>query len=97
VSARDEMPLRCEARGGAIDMFVGNKTLRFAAENHDELWDGTSGADVPNVKITSMPSFAQAVVNQINKEAEDGSTLLTRMLDKAILQAVESGCEGIAE
>jgi len=35
------------------------------------------------------------VARAINAEGEDGSTLLTRMLDAAILKAVESGCEGV--
>lgn len=92
---KNRMPLRCKAVAGEIDLRVGVETLRFAAENHEEFWDGESGTDVPAIKITNSVIFAQEVVLAINEEAEDGSTLLSRMLDEAIKQAVENGCEGV--
>jgi len=76
-------------------MHVSIGTLRFAAENHPDFWDGVSGISVPNIKITDAEEFAKAVACAINEEAEDGSTLLTMMLDKAIAKAVESGCDGV--
>lgn len=87
--------LRCKAVGGYIEMGVGTNALTFAAENHPDFWDGESDPDVPNIKVTDREVFARAVVDAINKEAEDGSTLLTRMLDAAIAAAVEDGCEGV--
>ena len=96
MSADDGLPLTCMARGGVIDMFIGTKTLRCAAEHHPDFWDESNGPDVPNIKITSLPKFAAEVVNQLNKEnPDDGSTMLQRMLDQAIRQAVENGCEGV--
>ncbi len=96
MSADEGLPLTCMARGGVIDMFIGTKPLRFAAEQHPAFWDGVSGKDGPNVVITSLPKFAAAVVEQLNKEDPDnGSTMLSRMLDQAIKLAVESGCEGV--
>ncbi len=89
------LPLRCKAVGGDIDMGIGMRVLCFAAEQHPDLWDGESDASVPVVKITDVQTFALEVASAINDESEDGSTLLTRMLDAAILKAVESGCEGI--
>jgi len=91
----DQMPLRCKAVGGDIEMGVGMNVLAFAAENHPDFWDGESGLDVPNIKITDRQEFARAVADAINDEAEDGSTLLTRMLDAAIAKAVEDGCDGV--
>ena len=69
--------------------------LQFAAEKHPEFWDGESGDDVPNIVVTDKEKFGEAVCEEINREDEDGSTLLTRMLDEAIRQAVENGCEGV--
>lgn len=88
-------PLRCKATGGDIDMGIGMRALCFAAEQHPDLWDGESPASVPVVKITDVQTFALEVARAINAEGEDGSTLLTRMLDAAILKAIESGCEGV--
>lgn len=95
MTSRDEMPLRCEHEAGTIQMWVGTKMLRFAAENHPYFWDGESGANVPNIKIADHVAFAEAVVQELNREAEDGSTLVTQMMDEAIKQAVENGCEGV--
>jgi len=91
-----DSPLRCKAVGGDIQMGIGMRTLLFAAESHPDFWDGRSGLDVPNIKVTDIQEFALEVARAINSEEEDGSTLLTRMLDKAISNAVESGCEGVA-
>lgn len=92
---QNKLPLRCVAVAGEIDMRVGIETLRHAAESHVEFWDGKSGMDVPNIKITNSVTFAQEVARAINEEGEDGSTILSRMLDEAIKLAVENGCEGV--
>lgn len=91
----NEFPLRIDSNMGTLSLFVGSELLRFAAETHQGLWDGESGPDVPVVKITDQREFAFAVAEAINSEDEDGSTLLTRMLDEAIMQAVEDGCDGV--
>jgi hypothetical protein len=95
VEAQEEMPLRCKVMSGRIDMGIGIRILRFAAEQHDGLWDGESPYSVPVVKITDVQTFAVEVAREINRESENGSTLLTRMLDAAIAKAVEGGCEGV--
>lgn len=81
----------------SLRMEISKDQLLFAAENHPDFWDGKSGMDVPNLKITDFDAFALEFVREINREAEDGSTMLTRMLDLAIRKAVESGCEGVEE
>ncbi|MEP3856756.1 MAG: hypothetical protein ABJM39_06895 [Porticoccus sp.] len=91
----DEFPLRIDSNMGTLSLFISGGVLRFAAETHQGLWDGESGPDVPVVKITDQREFAFAVAEAINAEDEDGSTLLTRMLDEAIMQAVEDGCDGV--
>ena len=91
------MPLRCTLRSGMgrIDMGVSVGALRFAAEQHPDFWDGYRPDSVPNIKITDAEKFAREIVDEINRENEDGSTLLTRMLDDAIRNAVDAGCEGV--
>lgn len=85
----------CRIREGRITIVIPKKVLRFATEQHPEFWDGETGEDQPNVKIDDLDSFTKEVERAINDEREDGSTLLTDMLDKAIKSAVEDGCEGI--
>lgn len=88
-------PLLCAYRDGGIDMSIGAEALAFAAANHPEFWDGKSGPGIPNIKVDDPAAFAREVCAAINREDEDGSTLLTRMLDKAVSLAVESGCDGV--
>lgn len=91
----EQIPLRCEARDCAINIAIGQEVLKFAAEQHPLFWDGESAPDVPNIVITDAAIFAKEVVAEIDREREDGSTLLTDFLDEAIKRAVENGCEGV--
>lgn len=91
----NEFPLNITSCSGTLSLFISGNILRFAAEHHEGLWDGESGSDVPVVKITDQRDFAEAIAEAINTEAEDGSTMLTRMLDEAIMLAVENGCDGV--
>ncbi len=88
-------PLRCEAEATMLRMDIGADILRFAAEQHPDFWDGERHWSEPSIKITDADIFAKEVAREINRENEDGSTLLTKMLDKAIRIAVENGCEGV--
>lgn len=91
----DSLPLRCVYKRGRISIEIGEATLQVAAAMHPDFWDGESGADTPNIAVHDCALFAKAVVDEINAEDEQGNTLLTRMLDAAMRQAVENGCEGV--
>lgn len=95
LTTNQSLPLRCKIVGDVIRIEIGSEALRFAAEQHPDFWDGESGTDVPNIKVTDAAKFAREVVRAVNDEGEDGSTRLTRMLDDAIRHAVEQGCEGV--
>ena len=47
------------------------------------------------LKITDKAAFLGEFVRQLQVEAEDGTTLVHRMLDTAFEWAVENGAEGI--
>ena len=85
----------CRVMKQRIVISVPRRVLRFATEQHPHFWDGETGENQPNVKIEDIGLFMKEVVSAINDEREDGSTLLTDMLDEAIKKAVENGCEGI--
>jgi hypothetical protein len=93
--ASDDLPLRCKAEDGMLDMRVGVKVLAFAVENCPDLWDAES--DKGRFKVTDPATFAKEVERVLNHESEDGSTRLTRMLDAAVLEAIEQGAEGVEE
>ena len=52
-------------------------------------------AECVEPKITDEAKFANAILDAINEESENGTTLLHKMLDQAAENAVEYGCEGI--
>jgi hypothetical protein len=84
----------CFLKDGALQIVIPLENLRFAAEHHPGL-DETADERVPTLKIIDLETLAKDVVLAINAEAEDGSTPLIRMFDAAIVEAVESGTEGI--
>ena len=47
------------------------------------------------VKITDEAAFAESVRRALNQEDEDGSTAVTRMLDKAFSKVVDNGDGGV--
>lgn len=48
-----------------------------------------------DIKITNENQFLESLVNQLNREEEDGSTLIHEMLDKAVSQMLEDGELGV--
>lgn len=88
-------PLTCKVEDGRIVIYIGFDELAFAAANHPDFWDGESGTDVPNIKIIDSKTFAKEVAAALENEEEDGSSLITQLLDDAIKAAVEDGCEGV--
>ena len=47
------------------------------------------------VEITDEAAFAESVRRALNQEDEDGSTAVTRMLDKAFSKVVDNGDDGV--
>lgn len=45
-------------------------------------------------KVTDAKAFAEELCTQLNEEDEQGTTLVHRMFDKAIVNAIEWGGEG---
>lgn len=46
-------------------------------------------------KVTDLPAFAGEVVRKLNSESEDGTTAIHLMLDQAMADAIDDGCDGI--
>lgn len=84
----ESLPLRCYIDHGVIHISIGQDILAFATVHHPDFED-------EQFKIADAQILALDVVREINEEGEDGSTLLTRMLDQAILNAISDGTEGV--
>jgi hypothetical protein len=84
------------SKSGAITIRLGKTDLKRAAVwlSDFEHYDEKSG-DVLVPKVINPSAFAEAVYHQLNDEEEDGTTIVHRMFDDAIKEAVEQGAEGI--
>lgn len=89
-----DQPLRCTIEDEKLIISIGIDTLAFCAREHPDFWNGEDD-NTPNINVTDSAIFAREVQREMEKEAENGSTLVSRMMDKAISGAYEDGCEGV--
>ena len=89
--------LDSEARimDGKLVISLRVSTLAHAAR-HSEHFFNCAESGTP-LKITDEVVFAESVARALNREEEDGSTPITRMLDEATEWVSEQGEEGIEE
>lgn len=92
-----DQPLNIDVEKQQLVIRIGVDTLAFAFENGDianpfidALNDFTRA-----YKVTNSKQFAHDVVDELTKEEEDGSNLITRLLDRVCLDAVENGSAAI--
>jgi len=95
VARLDDVPLRCEVVSGAIQFCVGEKVLAHAVNICPALYDDEN--DRGRYRVTNPTTFAAEVAHALNQEKEDGNTLLTDTMDKAVERAIEQGAEGVEE
>jgi predicted RNA-binding Zn-ribbon protein involved in translation (DUF1610 family) len=57
-----------------------------------EMWEDEIGEELP---VDDEDVFCQEVFKELQNEEEDGSTSAHRILDEAILAAIDNGCEGV--
>ena len=77
---------------GAIVIRVPFDTLPMILEG---AW-GLNALDV-RYKITDVDAFVKDFVHQLNYEDETGSTVIHRMFDEALDEAINQGAMGIEE
>lgn len=99
MSANTDGCARFESEAKVIDgklvISLRISTLAHAAR-HSEHFFQCAETGTP-LKITDEALFARSVANALNREEEDGSTPITRMLDKATEWVSEQGEDGIEE
>jgi hypothetical protein len=77
---------------GAIVIRLPVKNLPLAIEG---MW--AAGYSDVRYKITDTEAFAAEFVHALNREAEDGTTLIHKCFDAAALEAIDQGAEGVEE
>lgn len=77
----------------------GKIVIEFPLGHLPQILEGAwaSGALSSRWRITDEPAFAKDLVVEMNREGEDGTTLIHKMCDAAINELLESGGEGIEE
>ena len=85
--AATDSPLRCEVVNGELVIAIGVETLAFACTNKD------NGS--PPVTVVDAALFAHDVATALKDEAEDGTTPVHLMLDKACEAAIEMGSPAV--
>lgn len=85
-------PIQVILDGRGLGIFIGRNLLEFAVLNGPYF----NGPGMTGLKITDGHKFARSVGRQLTlADREDGSTILTRALDEAMLDAINDGCEGV--
>ena len=78
---------------GKLVISLGIATLAHAARHSEYFFNCAESGT--KLKITDEDAFAKSVANALNREEEDGSTPITRMLDEATEWVSEQGEDGI--
>ncbi|MGH6714582.1 MAG: hypothetical protein ACREDC_00160 [Bradyrhizobium sp.] len=85
-----------EIEEGDIVIRITREALVFASENHPGVATFDSSLnDFRKVSITDPDKWRDEIVCILRRESESGETSIDRLLDNAVLEAVEWGAEGI--
>lgn len=80
--------LNTEIVDGQLVISIGTDTLLHALEIGRPHGFG-------DITITDRDLFLKELVRELNAESEDGSTLIHRVLDKAVSNTLENGALGV--
>ena len=77
----------------------GTLVIRLPIKNLPVVLQATPGVGEgqPWYRVTDAEAFAKDLMHELNREDDIGSTRVHRMLDEAILEAIEQGAEGIED
>jgi len=81
-------PLVVEIKNGRLEMSIGVDCLLFGIEYGLEM-------RAEEFEVTDKDKWLREIVDAIQIEEEDGSTVIHKAIDSAALQAIENGAEGI--
>lgn len=98
-TANADAPLAINVEDGKLVISIGISTLTFAFETSEQNnpFNDTLNDFETTYRVTNELQFANEVRRALCDEQEDGSTILTDLLDKAYWNAIDDGCEGVEE
>lgn len=80
-----------------ISIGINNLANAFHESENNNPMDEDEGDFVRLYQVTDVRDFAMDVLTCLDDESEDGSTMITRMLDSACWDAVMNGSDGVIE
>ena len=92
-----QQPLSVEVETDELVIRIGKEVLAYAAQRSDLFnpFDPAQNDYVQKYKVINLSEFVEDVRRELRREEEDGSTLLTDLLDKVFLRVLEQGSLGI--
>lgn len=81
--------LKTEIKDGVLTISIGVEALAFAIEHNPEPGN--------EMVVTNPEKFAEDVARELNREQEDGTTVVHLMLDRAAKESCEQGSEWVEE
>lgn len=84
--------LEIEVKDGALVITMPVELLCHAVQFGNDWPCNEHG---PTARINNAEGFAHDIVRALEREEEDGTTLVHRMFDKAAIEAIEQGAESI--
>jgi hypothetical protein len=89
-----DTPLTTSIEDGDLVIRIGTRTLAWSLEHHPDLLNERAE---PTYKVSDEAEFAKDVLRELEREEEDGTTLVHLMLDKATKEALEQGSCAVKE
>jgi RNA 3'-terminal phosphate cyclase len=86
----DDKQLEVGMSDGKLVISIGIDLLLFAI-GHQEQFANT--LDSCGCQITNAEQLAKAIVEELEREQEDGTTVVHEMLDNAAMSALENGAD----
>jgi hypothetical protein len=88
--------LSVEVVGGKLVISIGVDCLKTAIEWAPALVKYNNASDdYEYPTVTDVDTFAHELANALERESEDGTTPVHRMIDAAAVEAIEYGAEGV--
>ena len=84
---------------GCVTIQIGIDTLvnAFNRAEFNNPYNDEAVDYIQKWKVDNPVKFAAGVIDEIEREGEDGSTPLTRFLDSMFEAALDQGCDGIED
>ncbi len=96
-SDKNRHPCGAVREGDWIVIAIHKNTLKNAVELNQSLeYYSEDDGDYLPPKIMNLDQLVDDLVAELNCEQEDGSTLITKALDEAVVNACENGSEAIS-